>query len=195
MATEPDKVDSGVLGTLVAVLTFGLIATALAVTALVRTEADVLAAERSGTNEAYAEMRGAQEADLNLPPAYMDQAAGVVRLPIDRAMQVVVRDLRRNPESATLQKPGDHRNGDSPKPEGAAEAGDAADDAELGKDAAPGKPEAEEGAPGKGAETGAKVPGKRPAPKKAPAPTAPAPKPPTPAPAPVAPAPAPAPAP
>ena len=63
MATEPDKVDSGVLGTLVAVLTFGLVATALAITALVRTEHDELLAERSGTNEAFAEMRGAQEAD------------------------------------------------------------------------------------------------------------------------------------
>src|SRR5688572_26439623 len=116
MATEPDKVDSGVLGTLAAVLAFGLLATGLAVTALVRTEAEELTAERSGTNEAFAEMRGAQEADLNLPAAYMDQQAGVVRLPIDRAMQVVVRDLRKNPESATARKP--HENGDGPSAAG-----------------------------------------------------------------------------
>ena len=190
MATEPDKVENGVIGTLVAVLTFGVIATALAVTALVRTEEDVLAAERSGTNEAYAEMRGAQEADLNLPPAYMDQAAGVVRLPIDRAMQVVVRELRKNPAAATRVKPGEPQNGDGHEPEGAApravEAGAAGYD--------PKTIEADEG-PKKVEDTGAKVPGKRPAPKKAPGPAAPAPKPPTPAPAPVAPAPAPAPAP
>src|SRR5688572_11867404 len=163
MATEPDKVDSGVLGTLIAVLTFGLLATALAVTALVRTEEDVLAAERSGTNEAFAEMRGAQEADLNLPPAYMDQQAGVVRLPIDRAMQVVVRDLRRNPESATAAKPAEHQNGDGATAEGATPAegaldgaGEPADKAAAG---APGKPEAG-GATITGGAPGAQGPGK-----------------------------------
>ncbi len=113
MTTEPDKVDSGVLGTLITVLTLGVLATALAVTALVRTNADKLEAERSQTNEEFASMRGSQEADLNLPPAYIDKEKGTVRLPIDRAMQVVVRDLRRNPESATADKPEeDHANGD-----------------------------------------------------------------------------------
>ncbi len=176
MATEPDKVDSGVLGTLVAVLSLGLLATALAVTALVRTEADVIAAERSGTNEAFAEARGAQEADLNLPPAYMDQAKGIVRLPIDRAMQLVVRDLRRNPESATATKP--EANGDAAELGAAPATGDEKASDAAGADAAPVK----------GAEPGAQGPGK-PAPKKAPAPTAPKPA------APKAPAPAPAPAP
>lgn len=185
MATEPDKVDSGVLGTLVAVLSFGLLATALAITALVRTEEEVLAAERSGTNEAFAEMRGAQEADLNLPPAYMDQAKGIVRLPIDRAMQVVVRDLRRNPESATPAKA--VPNGDG-APADAAEAGEKAPD-QAGTDAPPTNGEA----------AGEKAPD-QPAPKKAPGPAAPrpaAPKPGAPAapkaPTPAAPAPAPAP--
>jgi hypothetical protein len=101
MATEPDKIDSGVLGTILAVLTFGVLGTALAVTALVRTENDELAAERSQANDTVAALRGSQEADLNLPAAYIDKDAGKVRVPIDRAMQVVVRDLRRNPQSAT----------------------------------------------------------------------------------------------
>lgn len=191
MATEPDKVDSGVLGTLVAVLTFGLLATALAITALVRTEAEVLAAERSGTNEGFAEMRGAQEADLNLPPAYMDQAKGIVRLPIDRAMQVVVRDLRRNPESATPAKA--QPDGDAAPADGA-EPGERASE-QAGADAAPKTGDA-------AGDTG---PGQPRAPKKAPGPAAPkpaapkpgapvAPKAPTPAPQPAAPA-APAPAP
>lgn len=182
MATEPDKVDSGVLGTLVTVLAFGLLATALAITALVRTEEEVLAAERSGANEAFAELRGSQEADLHLPPAYMDQAKGVVRLPIDRAMQVVVRDLRRDPESATLK----------PASNGAEAAA-----GEPSEGEAPGEGE---GAPPKDAPEGAQEPG-NPAPKQPAAPTAPkpppAPKPPAPKPAapgaPPAPAPAPAP--
>ena len=101
MATEPDKVDTGALATLIAVLALGVVATALAVTALVRTESDELTAERSNTNDAFAAMRGAQEADLNLPPAYMDQKAGTVRLPIARAMEVVVDGLQRDPNSAT----------------------------------------------------------------------------------------------
>lgn len=196
MATEPDKVDSGVLGTLVAVLTFGLLATALAITALVRTEEDVLTAERSGTNEAFAELRGAQEADLNLPPAYMDQTAGVVRLPIDRAMQVVVRDLRRNPESATLAKPEMHANGDGVAPGAAPEAAVEGEKA-TGDEAAA---EGEKNALKKGGPTDGKA---KPAPKKGPGPAAPkpaapgapapVPKAPTPALQPAAPAPAPAP--
>jgi hypothetical protein len=196
MATEPDKVDSGVLGTLAVVLAFGLVATGLAITALVRTEADELHAERSGTNEALAEMRGAQEADLNLPPAYMDQQAGVVRLPIDRAMQVVVRDLRKNPESATAPKPAAHTNGDAAGEGAALPAGTEAADEAAGKQAA-------EGSKGEGAAegdagddgTGVKAPGKPPAPPKPKAPPAPkAPTAPKPA-APTAPVPAPVPAP
>jgi len=125
MATEPDKVDSGVLGTLILVLTFGVLGTALAVTALVRTEADQLGKERSQANETFAALRGSQEADLHLPPAYIDQSAGKVRLPIERAMQVVVRDLRRNPQSATWPKPQPQvKNGDGLEGEAAA-AGDA----------------------------------------------------------------------
>lgn len=205
MATEPDKVDTGVLGTLAAVLACGLLATGLAVTALVRTEAQELSAERSGTNEALAEMRGAQEADLNLPPAYMDQGAGIVRLPIDRAMQVVVRDLRKNPESATAPKP--LENGDGPSaagegaldPEAAAAVGEAGERQGEVDGVAKGAPD-DDG-------TGVKAPGKPPAPPKPKAPAVPkaptAPKPaaptgavprapsPPPAPVPLAPPPAP----
>lgn len=181
MTTEPDNVDSGVLGTLAAVLACGLLATGLAVTALVRTEAEELHAERSGTNEALAEMRGAQEADLNLPPAYMDQGAGIVRLPIARAMQVVVRDLRKNPESATAPKPHENGDGASAAGEGAAplEGADAADAAALKatEGAAEGDVPADDG-------TGVKAPGKPPAPGKPKTPAPPrapsAPKPATP---------------
>ena len=111
MATEPDKVDTSVLGTLIAVLGFGVLATALAITALVRTQEDEIQAERSETSDEFAALRGAQEADLHLPAAYIDQKAGTVRLPIDRAMEVVVRDLRRNPESATARAKNAQENG------------------------------------------------------------------------------------
>jgi len=199
MATEPDKVDTGVLGTLAAVLACGLLATGLAVTALVRTEAEELTAERSGTNEAFADMRGAQEADLNLPPAYMDQGAGVVRLPIDRAMQVVVRDLRKNPESATAPKPLQNGDGASaagegaPVPDAADAAGEAGDKAAEADGAAEGDVPEHDG-------TGVKAPGKPPAPPKPKAPPVPkapsAPKPAAPtAPVPRAPSPPPTPVP
>lgn len=213
MATEPDKVDSGVLGTLIAALAFGVLLTALGITALVRTDTDELEAERSNTNETFAAVRGAQEADLYLPPAYMDEKAGIVRLPIDRAMQMVVRDLRRNPQSATAEPPPtDHADGDGAvagaEPEAGAE----------GATAAPGSPAEEEQNDKDKGDTSVKQPPKPPAPPKpqapkpapaapkAPAPKAPAPKPPAPkppapvpaqpkpaAPKPVAPAPAPAP--
>ena len=129
MATEPDKVDNGILGTLIAVLGFGVLGIALAVIALARTQEDALSAERSEANDAFMALRGAQEADLHLPIGYIDEKSGTVRLPIDRAMQMVVRDLRRNPQSATPQAPADERaNGNAKKD--AAE-GAAAEDAEA----------------------------------------------------------------
>src|SRR5690606_14212334 len=111
LATEPDQVNTSVLGTLIAVLGLGVLATALAIAALVRTQEDQMAAARSETNDELAALRGAQEADLHQPVAFIDQKAGTVRLPIDRAMEVVVRDLRRNPESATARPKAAQTNG------------------------------------------------------------------------------------
>jgi len=192
MATEEDKVNSGVLGTLLAVLTFGVLATALAITALVRTGAEELRAERSGTDEEYATLRGSQEADLHLPAAYIDEQAGVVRLPIDRAMEVVVRDLRRNPESATAKKQvAEPTNGHGEPERAAAAEGEAA----TGKGAGD---RAEDEEKEKDRDTSVKPPPRPKAPPPPPAPkqpgpaTAPAvPKTPAPKPAPAAPKPTP----
>ena len=179
MATEPDKVDSSVLGTLVLVLGFGVLGTALAITALVRTQTDHLTAERSQTNDTAASLRGSQEADLHLPPAYIDQSAGTVRLPIERAMQVVVRDLARNPQSATWPKP-------EPKPsevEGAADAGVEGDGAQgdgATHEPTGAQPEEEQREQGPGKKPQGKAP-------KLIAPRAPVPVAPKPAPAPAAP--------
>ena len=75
------------------------------------------------------------------PGGSLDQQAGIVRLPIDRAMQVVVRDLRRNPESATAAKPAEPQNGDGAQAEGAPAA-------QGGPDGA-GEPGEKAGEPGK----------------------------------------------
>lgn len=201
MATEPDKVDSGVLGTLLAVLTFGVLATALAVTALVRRANDELVAERSEANDAFAALRGSQEADLHLPAAYIDKEAGKVRLPIDRAMQVVVRDLRRNPQSATWpsskQAQANGGAGDSAeeaeKPAAGEAQADAEDDArerdEPGVKPAP-APRAPAAPQAPKAPAAPQAP--KPAPKAPAAPQAPKPAPKAPAPPPAVPKPAPA---
>jgi hypothetical protein len=192
MATEPDKTDSGALGTILAVLTFGVLFSALGITALVRAASNDARDDRALLNEEFSELRGAQEADLNLPASYVDEKAGVVRLPIDRAMQVVVKDLQNNPWSATAEKP----------EEEAEEAEEDAEEAAAGEtgegDAAEGEANGDPGDEEKEDDTDVKAP-EAPKPPKAPAkpkpaPAAPAPQPPAPAPRAPTPQPKPAPA-
>ena len=198
MATEPDQVNTSVLGTLIAVLGLGVLATALAIAALVRTQEDQMAAARSETNDELAALRGAQEADLHQPVAFIDQKAGTVRLPIDRAMEVVVRDLRRNPESATARPKAAQTNGHGDGDGAPADTeGNAPGESEAEGEQQPGSPDAP--APAKPKAPKAPQGAQKPEPAKAPAPppspgSAPAPKAPPARPKPPAPAPPAAPA-
>lgn len=104
--TQPDKTNTGALGTLVAVGLFAMIAITAAVTALVRhdieEEEDSKAAD---ANQVVTELKAAQRGKLNGPASYVDRGKGLVSLPIDLAKGLVVGELAKDPNSATPPAP------------------------------------------------------------------------------------------
>jgi hypothetical protein len=106
MATESDNVNSGALGTLVAVGTIAFFGIALVVTALVRAEmADELEKKEVSADRPYRDLVAEQTAKLNAPAAYTDRGRGLVSLPIERAMELTVAALAKDPNSATPPPP------------------------------------------------------------------------------------------
>jgi hypothetical protein len=101
-ATEPDKVSTGALGTLVAVGLFAMISIAAAVTALVRHDIEEEQATKDAdSNQVVIALKNQQRGVLNGPAGYVDRAKGLVSLPIDVAKALVVSELARDPNSAT----------------------------------------------------------------------------------------------
>ncbi len=96
MSNEPDKVNSGALATLVALLALAMLGASLTITALVRAEENQLGGERAlpGQNP-YRNMRAEQQAKLNAPAAWADRSKGLVSLPIGRAEKLMLGDIRR----------------------------------------------------------------------------------------------------
>jgi uncharacterized membrane protein YgcG len=105
MATESDQVNSGALGTLLAVGAFATLAIALVVTALVRSEMnEELEKKAGGADRPFRDLVAEQTAKLNAPAAYIDRGKGLVSLPIDRATELTVAELKKDPNSATPPK-------------------------------------------------------------------------------------------
>jgi hypothetical protein len=172
MATEADKVNTGALATIAAVLGLSVLGIALAVTALVRSEEDALVDNRSmGARRPYDDLRAEQQGALS---------GGAV--PIETAMANVVKGLQADPNSATPPSPADAA---APEP-AASDAGAEDPDAEVesADGAAPegesdaGAEPTEEPAPAPAAEAGAPKP-KKPKPAGGATPPAPPPAPPT----------------
>jgi len=106
MATESDNVNSGALGTLLAVGAIATLGIALVVTALVRAEVSSEAeAKEIGADRPYRDLVAEQTAKMAAPATYVDRARGLVSLPIDRAMEVTVAGLIKDPNSATPPAP------------------------------------------------------------------------------------------
>ena len=106
MATESDKVNSGALMTLVVVGTFSMIGVCLGVNALVRNEVNAMTAERAVPAERpVRDLQAEQLGKLNAPATWADKGKGLVALPVERAMEVVVADLARDPNTATPPQP------------------------------------------------------------------------------------------
>lgn len=207
MATESDNVNSGALGTLLAVGTIATLGIALVVTALVRAETnEEIAKKEVGADRPYRDLIAEQTAKMSAPAAYVDRGKGLVSLPIDRAMELTVSGLIKDPNSATPPAPIGGTGGASAtgaggmggmggsggsSPDALAAAGSAPTGVESTAVEVAKPPEGakDQGAGSKPEKPGAKdaKPEKKPAPK--PAPAAPAPVAPAPAPAPAAPAP------
>lgn len=106
MATESDNVNSGALGTLVAVGTIAFFGIALVITALVRAEmAGEVAKKEVSVDRPYKDLVAEQTAKLAAPASYVDRGKGVVALPIERAMELTVEGLKKDPNSATPPAP------------------------------------------------------------------------------------------
>ncbi len=136
MATESDNVNSGALGTLLAVGTFATLGIALVVTALVRAESQEEFEKKDvSANRPYLDLRAEQVAKLNAPAAYSDRARGLVSLPLDRAMELTVSGLSKDPNSATPQPPKEEKDA------GAEQADAAAADAATPETVEAGSPE------------------------------------------------------
>ena len=174
--TESDSPNTGVLVTIVAVGALAMVGISLAVTALVRYEVDVNEGQKGATANPrpYREARAEWEKKLNAPPSWV-KPGQQVSLPIDRAMQLVVADIQKNPSLATRVKPASDAGTTAPEAGAEAQADGAA--AEPQPAAAP-APEgtAAPTSPAPPAEGKTQPSGAMPAPQQ-PAPAAPAPKP------------------
>ncbi|HEX2877850.1 MAG TPA: hypothetical protein VHP33_41660 [Polyangiaceae bacterium] len=201
MATESDNVNSGALGTLLAVGTIATLGIALVVTALVRTELSTEAEKKDvGADRPYRDLLAEQTATMAAPASYVDRGRGLVSLPIDRAMELTVTGLIKDPNSATPPAPVGGSGGSAATEAGGASAGGTGGSGgvapegeakpEDAKPAEAGKP-AEDAKPAEEKKDEKKKDGPKPKPP-APVPAAPVPAAPVPAaPAPAAPAPAP----
>jgi len=104
--TEADKLNTGALGTLVAVGVFAMITVTAAVTALVRHDLEEEQSQKDAdANAVVIALKNSQRAVLNAPAGYIDRGKGIVSLPIDVAKQVVVNELAKDPNSATPPGP------------------------------------------------------------------------------------------
>ncbi len=98
MSNEPDEVNSGALATAIVLVAFATLAVALVVTALVRNTTKEVLVDKDQTQErAFRHMKSEQLSSLTATPAYTDRATGLVSVPIDRAMEIVLADVRANP--------------------------------------------------------------------------------------------------
>lgn len=96
MANQPDYVNSAALATMIALTSLATVGAALAVTALVRSEQQELAAIREEPmSRDVRSLRAEQERQLNADPAWVDREKGLVSLPIDKAMELTLQDIRR----------------------------------------------------------------------------------------------------
>ncbi len=104
--TQADKINTGALGTLVAVGLCAVLSIAWAVTALVRHDIEVEESTKDAdANAVVIALKNSQRGMLSGPASYLDRGKGVVSLPIALAKGLVLSDLQRDPNSATPAPP------------------------------------------------------------------------------------------
>jgi hypothetical protein len=79
------------------------------VTVLVHSATEREVARKGGTvsSRAYRDLADAQRAELEEEAQWVDRRAGILSIPIERAMDLVVEELARDPESATPRPAGE----------------------------------------------------------------------------------------
>ena len=105
--TEPDNANVGLIATVTLVGAFLVLAIALALAALVRSESTERINEVGGNADlgTVQRLKEEQRAKLEGSPAWLDRAKGQVVLPIDRAMELVTANIRKDPNLATETPP------------------------------------------------------------------------------------------
>jgi hypothetical protein len=109
MAAEQDNVNAGAIATMAIVGALAMAGVTWAVTAVVRGEVDA-ASNAVGAHAAERPVRdmvATQTSELTQPAGWADKSKGTVKLPIDRAKQVLLEDLARDPNAATAPGPVD----------------------------------------------------------------------------------------
>ncbi|MGE0324066.1 MAG: hypothetical protein AB7K71_39780 [Polyangiaceae bacterium] len=131
MATEDDKPNSGLIGTVTIAGAIAMVAICAVLTALVRSEQSSEDERKNAEANLtpVTELRAEQGKALNAAPSYVDEKKERISLPLDRAMAAVVKDIQDNPQAATAP-------GSEPPPAdadaGAGDAGDAGAEATDG---------------------------------------------------------------
>jgi hypothetical protein len=130
MATQADKINTGAMATIVAVLAISVLGIAAALTALVRYETQAHGDQKgvSANMRSIRELVTKQRSELSAEPAWVDKNKELVSVPVERAMELVLQDLRKDANLATEGAAGDA--GAAPAaPAAAGDAGAAAGDA------------------------------------------------------------------
>ena len=121
--TQADKINTGALGTLVAVGLLAMPSITAAVTALVRHDIEGEEAQKDADqNQTVIQLKSFQRGMLNGPAGYVDRGKGVVTLPIEVAQSVVVSELQKDPSSATPPAPPTSASAAAPAADGGAPA-------------------------------------------------------------------------
>lgn len=95
---EPDQVNTGVLAVVLALVTLAVLGIAMFVTSLVRQESEAAESVRAeNQDQGTRDLRNAQISELAKGPEFSDRGKGLVQVPIDRAMALVLASVRENP--------------------------------------------------------------------------------------------------
>lgn len=99
---EADEVNSGALAMVIAVVAFATLAVALVVTALVRQEVSEVGGRGMDVQDRkYRDGKNEQLSQLSAPPSWADRAKGLIAVPMDRAMELTLEAVRKNPYAMT----------------------------------------------------------------------------------------------
>ncbi len=103
MATQADKINTGAMATIVAVLAISVLGIAAALTALVRYETQAHGDQKgvSANMRSIRELTTKQRSELSAEPAWVDKDKQLVALPVERALELVILDLRKDANRAT----------------------------------------------------------------------------------------------